>query len=68
MKILVLNAGSSSQKSCLYEIMGETIPSIAPQALWEAKVDWTHHQGFAEIEVKTLLHLALLLSVICLIH
>jgi acetate kinase len=53
MKILVLNAGSSSQKSCLYEITGETIPDSAPQALWEAKVDWTHHQGLAEIQVKT---------------
>jgi acetate kinase len=52
MKILVLNAGSSSQKTCLYEIVGE-IPQQVPQPLWEAKVDWSHHQGFAEIEVKT---------------
>ncbi len=53
MKILVLNAGSSSQKSYLYEITGETLPNLPPQPLWEAKVDWTHHQNMAEIEVKT---------------
>ncbi|MBR8836658.1 MAG: acetate kinase [Stigonema ocellatum SAG 48.90 = DSM 106950] len=53
MKILVLNAGSSSQKSCLYEITGETLPAEPPQPIWEAKVDWTHHEGKAEIKVKT---------------
>ena len=53
MKILVLNIGSSSQKSCLYEISGEFLPQKAPQPLWEGKVDWTHHQGVAEIEIKT---------------
>ncbi len=53
MKILILNAGSSSQKTCLYEITGDTLPQVAPQPLWEAKVDWSHHQGKAEIEVKT---------------
>ncbi|WP_026082322.1 acetate kinase [Mastigocladopsis repens] len=53
MKILVLNAGSSSQKSCVYEITGDTLPEEPLKPLWEAKIDWTHHQGFAEIEVKT---------------
>ncbi len=53
MKILVLNAGSSSQKSCLYEIVGDRLPDHPPQALWKASVDWTHHQEFAELEVKT---------------
>ncbi len=53
MKILVLNGGSSSQKSCLYEITGEALPEEPSQPLWEAKVDWSHHQGMAEIEVKT---------------
>jgi acetate kinase len=53
MKILVLNAGSSSQKSCLYEISDETIPQQAPQPLWEGKVNWTQDRGVAEIEVKT---------------
>ncbi|MCM0591751.1 MAG: acetate kinase [Gloeotrichia echinulata IR180] len=53
MKILVLNAGSSSQKSCLYEISDKTIPQQAPQPLWEGKVNWTQDRGVAEIEVKT---------------
>jgi acetate kinase len=53
MKILVLNAGSSSQKSCLYDIAEDGLPTQSPLPLWEAKVDWTHHSGFAEIEVKT---------------
>jgi acetate kinase len=51
MKVLVLNAGSSTQKSCLYEI--NDIPSSPPAPLWEGKVDWSHHQGFAQIEVET---------------
>jgi len=52
MKILILNAGSSSQKSCLYNI-DDFLPSSPPKPLWEAKVDWNHHQGFAEIQIKT---------------
>ncbi|HLP92152.1 MAG TPA: acetate kinase [Nostocaceae cyanobacterium] len=51
MKILVLNAGSSTQKSCLYEINDQT--SLVPHPLWEAKIDWNHQPGQAEIEVKT---------------
>ena len=53
MKILVLNAGSSSQKSCVYDIVGTTLPSRPPQPLWESTVDWTHHQGMAEVKIKT---------------
>lgn len=53
MKILVLNAGSSSQKICLYEVTGDRLLTEAPEPLWEAAVDWTHHQGVAEIKVKT---------------
>lgn len=52
MKILVLNAGSSSQKSCLYQL-GNTLPELPPKPLWEAKVDWTKHPRIAELEVKT---------------
>jgi hypothetical protein len=44
MKILVLNAGSSSQKSCLYEFKAETLAAPS-RPLWEAEIDWTHHQG-----------------------
>lgn len=52
MKILVLNAGSSSQKSCLYDITGK-LPDIPPEPLWEAAVDWAHHQDIAAIKVRT---------------
>jgi len=52
MKILVLNARSSSQKSCLYQL-DDSLPDLAAAPLWEAKVDWTHHQGVAELKVKT---------------
>lgn len=53
MKILILNAGSSSQKSYLYEITEETSPKQAPQPLWEGKINWTHDRSVAEINVKT---------------
>ncbi|MEG3848623.1 acetate kinase [Microcoleus sp. herbarium19] len=52
MKILVLNAGSSSQKSCVYELNG-VLPDRPLQPLWEAQIDWTHHPGTAELKVKT---------------
>ena len=39
MKILVLNSGSSSQKTCLFEI-GETLPAHPPACLWEGKIEW----------------------------
>ncbi|MEG4226237.1 acetate kinase [Microcoleus sp. N9_B2] len=52
MKILVLNAGSSSQKSCLYEL-NDQLPDRPPQPLWEAKIDWTHRENAGELQVKT---------------
>jgi acetate kinase len=52
MKILVLNAGSSSQKSRLYDI-GETLPAMPLKPLWEGDGDWTREKGAAEIEVRT---------------
>lgn len=53
MKILVLNAGSSSQKSCLYEIADRAFSTQAAQPLWEGKINWTQDRSVAEIEVKT---------------
>lgn len=53
MKILVLNAGSSSQKSCLYEIAAEALPEHPPEPIWEGTIDWTHQAGVAEVKVKT---------------
>jgi acetate kinase len=49
MKILVLNSGSSSQKSCLYEI-GGTLPDDPPTRLWEATIEWSGDS--AEVEIK----------------
>lgn len=51
MKILVLNAGSSSQKSCLYQI-DDNLPDLPLKPLWEAKIDWTYSQELAELKVK----------------
>lgn len=53
MKILVLNAGSSSQKSCLYELNDDVLPDRPLQPLWEAKIDWTHQQNVSELKVTT---------------
>lgn len=38
MKILVFNAGSSSQKSCLFEV-ADSLPKEQPRPLWEADSD-----------------------------
>ncbi|MGB7415965.1 MAG: acetate kinase [Thermosynechococcaceae cyanobacterium] len=51
MKILVLNAGSSSHKCCLYGIEG-TVLEHPPTPLWEAQLDW-HDQGNATLVIKT---------------
>jgi acetate kinase len=52
MKILVLNGGSSSFKSSLFDVAGNE-GSGAPNPLWEARVDWEHHAGTAEIQIKS---------------
>lgn len=52
MKILVLNAGSSSQKSCLYDL-ADGLPDTPLLPLWEAQLDWTHEEGKVELKVKT---------------
>ena len=54
MKILVLNAGSSSQKSCLYEISEKKLLQSPPQPLWEAHIDWTITELGGELVVKSL--------------
>jgi acetate kinase len=53
MKILVLNAGSSSQKSSLYHITDPADWSQPPQPLWQAQIDWSHQPGMAEFKVHT---------------
>jgi acetate kinase len=49
MKILVLNSGSSSQKSCLYEISG-ALPEYPQNPVWEAKIEWDGET--ADIQIK----------------
>lgn len=49
MKILVLNSGSSSQKSALYEL-GDALPTDPPPPLWEAKIEWGTRAG--DIQVR----------------
>ncbi len=51
MKILVLNAGSSTQKSRLYDI-GDTLPTEPPEPLWEGDADWTKEKGSVEIKIQ----------------
>jgi acetate kinase len=49
MKILVLNSGSSSQKSALYEIPGAP-PVHPPTPAWQGKIEWNGDQ--AEMQVQ----------------
>jgi acetate kinase len=61
MKILVLNAGSSSQKSCLYDfedfktlgLSTGVLPETLPEPLWKAQIDWTAPEGQAALSVQT---------------
>jgi acetate kinase len=48
-KILVLNSGSSSQKSSLFDF-GASLPDSPPAPLWEGKLEWQGER--ATLEVK----------------
>ncbi|MGB3788765.1 MAG: acetate kinase [Phormidesmis sp.] len=52
MMILVLNAGSSSQKSALYDVSPEALPDQPPAPLWEGQLDWSQ-KDVAQLTVKT---------------
>ncbi len=52
MKILVLNAGSSSLKAELYEIGSGAPTDDAPEASWELRADWGSHSGEADLTIK----------------
>jgi acetate kinase len=49
MKVLVLNSGSSSQKSCLYEI-GDALPDDPPACVWEGKIEWADDKALYSIK------------------
>jgi acetate kinase len=50
MKILVLNSGSSSQKSSLY-CLRDPIPDVPAKPEWEGKIEW--HGREAEMKIVT---------------
>jgi acetate kinase len=50
--VLVLNAGSSSQKSCLYRL-DISIPDSPPEPLWETHLDWTVAQDGGILTVRS---------------
>ncbi|MGK7940747.1 MAG: acetate kinase [Crocosphaera sp.] len=52
MKILILNAGSSSQKSCLYNLQENQLPNHPPEPIWEAFIDWTVTENEGILTVK----------------
>ena len=52
MLVLVLNAGSSSQKSCLYKLE-DSIPDTPLKPLWEAHIDWTVAQEGGILKVES---------------
>ena len=51
MYVLVLNAGSSSQKSCLYQLSDSNLPDNAPSPRWSAQIDWTGSMGTGVLTV-----------------
>jgi acetate kinase len=52
MKILVLNAGSSSQKSRLYEL-NDPLPDFPLAPLWAADADSAEHPGMTSLKITT---------------
>jgi acetate kinase len=50
MKILVLNSGSSSLKSSLYDLH-TPLPALAPNPLWQGEIEWGGND--AEIKIAT---------------
>ncbi|HKW67066.1 MAG TPA: acetate kinase, partial [Terriglobales bacterium] len=52
MKVLVLNSGSSSQKSALYEI-GNAPPSDPPAPLWRAEIEWRRETAHFYVQTSS---------------
>ena len=48
MKIVVLNSGSSSQKVCLYDLIGQ-LPDDPPEPLWQGKLEFREHDATLEV-------------------
>src|SRR5713101_6893011 len=56
MKILVLNSGSSSQKSSFYDV-GQSLSESPPVPAWEGKIEWGGSNAQVQIQNSTGLHL-----------
>lgn len=52
MKVLVLNAGSSSQKSCLFEVLEDNLIKKDLKLIWEASIDWIFQPNIALLTVE----------------
>jgi acetate kinase len=52
MYILILNAGSSSFKSSLYQLTGESLPADPIVPLWTGQIDWSS-AGTGVLKAKT---------------
>ncbi|MDR9402881.1 MAG: acetate kinase [Halothece sp. Uz-M2-17] len=53
MKILILNAGSSSQKSSLYYIPDDERSQDVITLLWSGSIDFSQQQGVAKLKVES---------------
>jgi len=53
MKILVLNAGSSSQKSSLYYIPDDSRSQDVITLLWSGSIDFSQQEGSAKLKVES---------------
>ncbi len=53
MRVLVLNAGSSSQKTCFYHLPDDRLPTEPIPPLWDGDISWNDGRGIAEFQIKT---------------
>ncbi|MEM9806004.1 MAG: acetate kinase, partial [Cyanobacteria bacterium P01_D01_bin.56] len=53
MNVLVLNAGSSSHKLCIYAIDNDSLPERTPAPAWEAQIDWYPEKAVVEIKTSS---------------
>jgi acetate kinase len=52
MKILVLNGGSSTLKTQLFDADPEKLPVEAPAPVWEARADWSRDATLAGVRIR----------------
>ncbi len=52
MRILVLNVGSSSLKSCIFEL-AHGLPELPPEPTWQAHIDWSKGPRTGKLSVRS---------------